>query len=284
MLINELLTENAHRHPAKPAVITNEGSITYGELDARVNCLARHLADRDLRRGDRVALHWHNSVEYVVLMLGAFRAGLVVVPLNPRLKTAEIDYVLEHSGARLCFSEPALAPLVAGVEVISELPAPVGNNQSLPDADPDAPAMILYTSGTTARPKGVVHSQRTLLEGARTMAGIVNGCDERPLAISQMSHIAALQCIYMPGLMQGASVVLLRAFAACAALDTIERFGCTYVFSLPAALQQMAEEQSERPRMSPASRAFAPAAIAFLPRCNSGCASIFTWRCRRAAG
>src|SRR5271154_1036290 len=109
MLINELLTQNAQRHPAKPAVITNEGSITYGELDLQVNCLARNLADRGLQRGDRGARHLHNSREFVVLLLAAWRAGLIVVPINPRLKSAEIAHVLEHSGARLCFSEPALA-------------------------------------------------------------------------------------------------------------------------------------------------------------------------------
>lgn len=248
MLLNECLTQFAQKHPAKAAVITSERSITYGELDLAVNCLARHLVDRGLRPDDRVAVHWHNSVEFVMVMMGAWRAGMVVVPINPRMKAAEIAYVLEHSGARVCFSEPSLAGLVSGVEVTSDLPAAKPSCKLLPEPDPDAPAMILYTSGTTARPKGVVHSQRTLLEGARTMARHAPGYDERPLAISQMSHIAALQLVFLPGLIEGASVVLLRTFAAGAALDTIERFACTYVFSLPASLQQIAEEQAERPR------------------------------------
>src|SRR5690348_15777473 len=162
MLLNNLLIEHARRQPAKAAVITNERSITYGELDLAVNCLARHLVSRGLQRGERVAVHWHNSIEHVVLMMGILRAGMVVVPINPRLKAAEIDYVLEHSGAHLCFCEPALAGVVNGVEVMSELPAFKAGCELLADVDPDAPAMILYTSGTTARPKGTVHSQRTL--------------------------------------------------------------------------------------------------------------------------
>lgn len=248
MLLNELLTQCAQRHPAKPAVITSERSITYGELDGAVNCMARHLVDRGLERGDRVAVHWHNSIEHVVLMMGIWRAGMVVVPINPRMKSAEIAYVLEHSGARLCFSEPALAGLVSGVEVTSELPELSGSSEVLSAPDADAPAMILYTSGTTARPKGVVHTQRSLFEGSRALTGVVAGLNERPLAISQLSHIAALSCVFLPGLMEGASVVLLRVFEAGAALDAVERFGCTYLFSLPASLQLMAEQEAERPR------------------------------------
>jgi acyl-CoA synthetase (AMP-forming)/AMP-acid ligase II len=169
MMFNEILTEFARRHPAKAAVLTDERTITYRELDLAVHGLARHLADRGLRSGDRVGLHWYNSVEFVVVMLGAWRAGLNVVPINPRLKRAEISYVLEHSGARLCFSELGLAELVSGVEVVSELPVATGGGESLPAPAPDAAAMILYTSGTTGRPKGVVHTQRSLFEGARTI-------------------------------------------------------------------------------------------------------------------
>ena len=122
--------------------------------------MARYLLDRGFQPGERAAIHWQNSIEFVVLLPGVWRAGLIVVPINPRLKAAEIAYVLEHSGARLCFSEPTLAPLVNGIEIITTLPALTGSGEPLPDVDPDAPALIMYTSGTTARPKGVVHTQR----------------------------------------------------------------------------------------------------------------------------
>jgi acyl-CoA synthetase (AMP-forming)/AMP-acid ligase II len=252
MLINHLLTERAQSQPAKLAVIVGERSITYAELDVAVESMARHFIDRGLKSGDRVGVHWHNSVEYVVLMMGAWRSGLVLVPINPRLKAAEIAYILEHSGARFCFSEPVLAPLVdsvkSGVEVITQLAELTQGGERLPDPDPDAPAMIIYTSGTTARPKGVVHTQRTLFEGARECADVAVGSFERPLALSQMAHIAALVCAYLPGLIRGTSVVLLRSFEAGAALDTIERFHCTNIFALPVFLQLMAEEQARHPR------------------------------------
>jgi acyl-CoA synthetase (AMP-forming)/AMP-acid ligase II len=123
MMITELLNLHAQQQPAKAAVITDEGSLTYAELEQAVESMAQFLLGRGLRRGNRVAMHWHNSIDLVVLMLGAFRAGLVAVPINPRLKAAEISYILEHSGAQLCFSEPDLAPRVSGVEVLTQLPS-----------------------------------------------------------------------------------------------------------------------------------------------------------------
>src|SRR6516165_5151343 len=111
MTLDDLLHQYAERQPGKAAVVTIERSITYSELDASVTCLARHFLERGLRPGDRIAVHWSNSIETVQLLLAAFRAGLVAVPINLRLKPAEIAYIFEHSGARICFSEPALAAL-----------------------------------------------------------------------------------------------------------------------------------------------------------------------------
>jgi long-chain acyl-CoA synthetase len=248
MLITELLDLHAKRQPEKVAVITDEGSLSYAELEQAVECMAQSLLGHGLRRGDRVAMHWHNSIELVVLMLGAFRVGLVAVPINPRLKAAEIAYILEHSGARLCFSEPALAPLVNGTEVVSQLPPLTGACGRLPNPDPDAPAMVLYTSGTTARPKGVVHTQRTLFGGGDAVAVAVIDPGEILLGATQISHIGALTLVLLPGLIQGETVVLLRAFDPTAALEAIERHRCTYLFLLPAFLQQMVEEQAARGR------------------------------------
>jgi len=85
MLISELVDRQAKRYPAKAALITDEGKLTYAELEQAVACIAHSLSERGLRGGDRIAILWPNSIELVVLMLGAFRAGLIAVPINPRL-------------------------------------------------------------------------------------------------------------------------------------------------------------------------------------------------------
>ena len=108
MTLGNLLHRHSERQPGKAAVLTIERSISYAELDASVSSLARHFLDQGLRPGDRVAVHWSNSIEAALLLLAAFRAGLVAVPVNVRLKPAEIAYIFDHSKARICFSEPAL--------------------------------------------------------------------------------------------------------------------------------------------------------------------------------
>jgi long-chain acyl-CoA synthetase len=247
MLISESVGWQAKQRPTKVAVITDEGELTYSQLERAVSSMGQSLTNRGLIPGDRVAMHWHNSIELVVLMLSAFRAGLVAVPINPRLTAPEIAYILDHSGARLCFSEPALAALVTGVEVVSQLP-PFADSRQMSKGDPDAPALILYTSGTTARPRGVVHSHRTLFAGAKVIADQDIGPYDISLSITPISHILALVGGILPALLQGATAVLLRAFSGAAALDAIERHSCTHVAGLPVLIHQMVEEQSVRAR------------------------------------
>jgi long-chain acyl-CoA synthetase len=150
--------------------------LSYLELDESSTALAQWFLAQGLQPGDRVALHWSNSIEVVQLFFAVFKAGLVAVTVNTRLKPAEICYILEHSQARICFSEPTLAGLAeqsgAACSIRSALP-PLPPTQARPAAspvlDPDKPALILYTSGTTARPKAVTHSHRSLFSTAAVL-------------------------------------------------------------------------------------------------------------------
>ena len=253
MTVDSALRRHAERQPSKAAVQTAECSITYAELDASVTCLAHHLLDQGLRPGDRVAVHWSNCIETVQLLLAAFRAGLVAVPINLRLKAPEIAYMFEHSSARVCFSEPTLAAVAEEArregdpEVISRFPALTTTPGPLPEVDPAQPAVILYTSGTTARPKGVIHTHRSLFETTLLWASAPVDRDDTVLAITQLMHASGLDLL-LTVLHQGAVAVLLRAFDPAAALDLIERFRCTYIWGLPAMLQFVVEEQARRPR------------------------------------
>jgi long-chain acyl-CoA synthetase len=253
MTVDKVLHHQAERQPSKAAVLTTERGITYGELDASVTCLARHLLDRGLQPGDRIALHWSNSIETVQLLLAAFRAGLVAVPINLRLKAPEIAYIFQHASTRICFSEPGLAAVAeearsgGSPEIVTQLPAVTTKPRPLPDVDPAQPAVILYTSGTTARPKGVTHTHRSLFETALIWVSIPIGPDDTLLPVTQLSHASGLDHLLI-ALHQGATLVLLRAFDAAAALDLMERFRCTNIWGLPAMLQFVVEEQARRPR------------------------------------
>jgi long-chain acyl-CoA synthetase len=258
-----MLRESAAKSPEKMAVVCGERTMTYRELNEQTDALARSLLAAGLEEGDRVAIHWANSKETVQLYFACFKAGLIAVPVNNRLKAAEIEYVLGHSKAKLCFSEPALASMTEEVRgacpdlraIYTAVPeawtAASGNGHgsvALPEVSPEKTAAVMYTSGTTARPKGVMHTHISLTGGTELMYRL--GIDESHtlLAVTQMMHIAALGCVLLPGIRCGATVVAMPAFEPGLALEAIERWKCSFVMALPAMLRAMVEEQGRNPR------------------------------------
>lgn len=253
MNLSSALHTNASNHPDKVALFCGDARMTYRELDESSTLLAQWFLDQGLRQGDRVALHWSNSIEVVQLFFALFKAGLTAVTVNVRLKPPEIRYVLDHSQATMCFSDPALSKWAeqAGADcpILSQLPRlEFGRSSALPVVDPDSPAAILYTSGTTAHPKGVTHTHRSLFHTAASMARLAIDSNDVVLAATQMMHAVALNGVVMPAVHVGASAVLLPAFEPAAVLDAIERFRCTYTVCLPALLQFVVEEQAREPR------------------------------------
>src|SRR5690349_6931719 len=116
MNLGTMLRHSAAASPDKPAIVCGDHIASYEALDRSADLLARWLLRQGLEPGDRVAIHWCNSVEVAILYFACFKAGLIAVPVNNRLKPAEISYILQHSSARLCFSEPTLAPLCEEVK------------------------------------------------------------------------------------------------------------------------------------------------------------------------
>src|SRR5438067_93760 len=258
MDLGTMLRHSAAKNPREPAVVCGERAVTYEELNRSTDALARWLLRQGLKAGDRVGIHWHNSVETVNLYFACFKAGVIAVPVNNRLKPAEIAYILQHSRAKLCFSAPEMAPLCDEAraecpdlqQLCTALPALDGMEDSieLPTVAPERVAAVLYTSGTTARPKGVMHTHVSLVGSTELMRLLGIGESDVPLAVTQMVHISALSCVLLPGVACGGTVVLLPAFDAVQALDAIERWRCTYLLILPAMLRFLVEEQDRRPR------------------------------------
>jgi len=259
MNLGNMLRRSAEKNPHKPAIICGERVVPYQTLDRQTDALARWLLNEGLEPGDRVAIHWNNSVEVVELYFACFKAGLIAVPVNNRLKAPEIAYVLSHSKAKLCFSQPELVHLC--VEVVAdcpdlralynELPAldeAALANIALPEVSPEKVAAVLYTSGTTARPKGVMHTHISLTGGTELMYRLGVNEDHVLLAVTQMMHIAAFGCVLMPGIRCGATVVVMPAFDPGESLEVIERWGCSCSLMLPAMLRFMVEEQGIHPR------------------------------------
>ena len=252
MTLGDSLHLQAERNPKATALYCGNTEISYGDLDASTTALARWFLHHGLEPGDRVAVHWSNSIEAVQLLYGIFKAGLIAVTVNTRLKPPEIDFILSHSQACMCFSEPALAPLAqqSGKDrpVVSALPS-VRNGEAsgaaLGPVDPGQPAIIIYTSGTTSRPKGVTHTHRSVIAQLDLFKETILG--HRSLCVLPIMNMGAFLVVTLT-LYGGRSVVLLPRFDPAEALDSIEQFHCDRMVSMPALWQLMLAEQERMPR------------------------------------
>jgi acyl-coenzyme A synthetase/AMP-(fatty) acid ligase len=172
--------------------------------------LARRLLAAGVRAGDRVGLHLPNIPELALSYLGCIKAGIIAVPINARLKAREIDYILHHSeavgyiGHRDYYPEveglrkklPELRLFCVAGEIANEssvvnlkdLWQPLGEPAFFPIVDGPKASVILYTSGTTARPKGVTHSHKSLIQIAKTMRRLELNENQIALVTSAVTH------------------------------------------------------------------------------------------------
>jgi len=175
---------------------------TYRDLWRKVSVMSTHLRVRfGLAKGDRVAFAMTNCVESIEVMYAIWHAGLCAVPMNAKLHAKEFAFILENSGARLCFVTPDLATTIAEAakeapdlkEIVDVTTRPytfmeVGDPSPVADAEPTDPAWLFYTSGTTGRPKGAILTHRVLLAMALNYFADV----DRPVAGGSMVHAAPI--------------------------------------------------------------------------------------------
>lgn len=245
MILWNQLKAHGSRHGEKPAVICRDTRLTYAEFLQQAQRLAQSWLAQGLRPGDRIALHMRNGNELATCYYACFAAGFVALPINPRLTPAEIGYVLEHSGAKAYLAQPDLRietslPALA-LQVAGPLP-------ELPPPDPDAPALLLYTSGTTARPKGVIHTQRTLAGNASYMDDWGLTRDDHTLLFTSMAHASGAIMLFISSVYLGATVTIVPVFDAAEVLDTSARSGATFYMALPTLVRGLLAEQRARPR------------------------------------
>ncbi|MFE1347569.1 long-chain fatty acid--CoA ligase [Streptomyces sp. NPDC058757] len=248
MNLADLLGRSAAEHGDRTAVELGTTRLSYAELDATVGRVAALLDARGVRPGDRIGVMLPNLTEFPALYYGALRAGAVVVPMNPLLKSREIAHYLQDSGAKLLFVFDAVADEAAkGAEGCDTVVVPVapGALAGLLADHPDPvtasvgggrdTAVILYTSGTTGKPKGAELSHDNIARNTELCARDL--FDLRPqdvvLGCLPLFHTFGQTCGMNTALSVGARLALLPRFEPRAALDALETSGVTVFLGVP---------------------------------------------------
>ena len=249
---NEGIGTWIHRRRVKSAdavaVIDGATRRTYAELAERIDRLSAALAARGIRKGDRLAYLGHNSIEFLETLFAAGTLGAVFVPVNARLAPTEIAYVLNDSGASMLVHGPNLdLPDLAipRIEVGERYEALLASaDPALPAVavDLDDTAAILYTSGTTGRPKGAMLSHGNLTWNAiNVLVDYDVTSREVALLVSPMFHVASLGMGALPALLKGGTLVLQSKFDPASVLAAIQEHRITSLSGVPTTFQLLAE-------------------------------------------
>ncbi|WP_436348088.1 long-chain-fatty-acid--CoA ligase [Natronorubrum sp. FCH18a] len=268
----ETLSRTTQKYPDREAIVypRKDVRMTYTEFDERVDRFANALRDRGVEPNDRVSLFLHNSAEFAVALFGLLRAGAVFNPINYRLAPSEVEYILDDSASTMLVFEEATRETVEhgrdGFETIEEYvyvdddvgETPnyaVGFHDVVASADTASPSVsieptdtyaIMYTSGTTGRPKGVVHSHRDATYHNMLYAGQM-GLDFTDVGISAMPlyHNAELNCGLLTRINLGAKSVILHDFDPRRALKVVDEERATHLFVASRIWRQLLEESRD---------------------------------------
>jgi long-chain acyl-CoA synthetase len=237
------------QHPERPALRVGGQILTYWEFLARAQAAGGFLRDRGAMPGDRIGLMAPNILAYPIPFYGTLFAGCTVVPLNPLLTAHEAGYALSDAGARLLLVVEAVAAtgeevaersgaaaVAVGLDGLSD--AQLSGTTPLCDPAPregDDTAVILYTSGTTGRPKGAELTHDNLSSNARTMATTLLEAtpDDVIMGCLPLFHCFGLTCGLNAAVLSGASLALLPRFDPVQALEIIERHQVTIFEGVP---------------------------------------------------
>ena len=241
--VDGVLRRSARRTPARVAVDYGERSWTYGELDDAVSRAATVLLDQGLTPGDRVGSYGHNSDAYLIGFLACARAGLVHVPVNQNLTGDDLAYIVGQSGSTLVLTDPDLAgQLPDGVRALPLRNADDSLLDRLPSAEPyDGPeprtedlVQLLYTSGTTALPKGAMLTHRALVhEYLSAITALDLSAGDRPVHSLPLYHSAQMHVFLLPYLAVGATNIILDAPDGDRLFDLIEAGRVDSLFAPP---------------------------------------------------
>ena len=258
-VVADIVRRSANRYPDKTALIYNDNTLTFSQLDEECNRFANALLDLGIEKYDRVAILAHNTIHHVITWLGTAKAGGIYLAVNYLLRGKDISYCINHSESKVFIVEDALYDLVK--DVLEEMPTVktlIWSNQGkgeeppgvfmdfdiwykkYPATEPDVerhiedPVQMTYTSGTESLPKGVILSNQSLL--AEYTSCIIDG-QYTPQDVSinalPLFHCAMRDVFMTPCIMAGATNVLLFQADPVQMMKAVEQYRATMLFAPP---------------------------------------------------
>jgi len=260
--VDALVRRNVYRYPNKVASVSGEERLTYGQLNERMNGMINGLTHLGVLKGDRVAIFSHNHGRYFEFLCGAAKGGFALCTINSMLKEKELLYILQDSGSkvmiyhsqysdlvnkvapqcpelkhRICFDHPP-----TGVMDYDQMVASSPKDEPKIEVHPDDTLLLVYTSGTTGKPKGVMLSQYNIFFNALdSVTGVELGQDTINLNVLPLFHVAASVHQTYATLYIGGTSVTVSQFDPPEFLQTIERERITYTFVVPTMLFRILE-------------------------------------------
>lgn len=249
--VADLVSAVAHRWPDKDGLIdTVSGeTLSWGEAEVAIDAQAHRLLEAGLTPGERVALRLPTSAAFAVALFAVLRAGGIAVPVSPQAPEAELDALLEDSGARMLLSpQPEQDRLPHGVRGLRPDLTGLATDPVSPLRGGEDIAVLSYTSGTTGPPRGVLLSHRALLANVAQLGTVLPGASrryDRVLLAIPLFHVYGLG----PGLLQassvGATILLAERFDARTALADCRAHRVTAVIGVPAMYAELAALPAE---------------------------------------
>lgn len=257
--IRELIDQAVESHPDKLFLIAPEADahLTYAQLQVLSRNVAQHLHAMGIAKGEKVAFLLPNGYWSTVLLLAVVYSGRVIVPLNAVSGESALAYVIEHSDTQAIFVEDqlkakfatVLAEVSNGITLIDtdvdqgiQWPAVQTTEYLLPELNENDDAVLMYTSGTTGRPKGVLLSHRNCIAGGdNTRVAHQLGANDRALCVLPLYHINAQMVTVMAPLVSGGSVVMPHKFSTSEFWHLIAKYACTWFSVVPTIIAYLLE-------------------------------------------
>ncbi|MER2108506.1 MAG: long-chain fatty acid--CoA ligase [Solibacillus sp.] len=245
MFITSVLKMHAQQNPNHPAIAFRDDEWTYAELYDQAKKIAAYLQQQGYKKGDIVAQFTLNSNLFMLIYYGVQLAGLTVMPVNTKLAAPEVAYIFRHSKAKVLIYDEQLEETIRATDApfdevltlkgIQEILANDALNFTEPAANDEETAVVMYTSGTTGKPKGVMLSHRNIFETAEIWSESMQMTTrDRMYICTPLFHCAGSHVFAVPTMLKGGTVIIEEAFSPDQTLKDLVKMQATIFFGVPA--------------------------------------------------